>query len=365
MSLDARARRAAEAARTSVDRLPPPPAIGNLVARRRRRAAAANTLALALVVAVVGVAWRALPTGGREPAAPGLLGGPVQAAIRVGKAPGAVLVAEGSVWVANSGDGTVSRIDPATNRVVATIGVGGHPSRLTADSGVVWVATGEGLRRIDPASNRAVQTLRLPVGVGDVLAADGFLWVSVDDGTVRRLDPVDGRVSASISVASQGVSVLASGRGRLWAAGSGDTLVGINPQRPTVTQRFLDEGPGLTGLAVVGRVVWGSVSGGVVQRFPVDPSRTRGVGISSVASSLLDGPTFIAAGPAGVFVYSPSTRTILRFDPATVQVKATIQLPGLSHVAVGTDAVWATADNRSVLYRIDPQATKEDLSRFP
>jgi hypothetical protein len=31
--------------------------------------------------------------------------------------------------------------------------------------------------------------------------------------------------------------------------------------------------------------------------------------------------------------------------------------PGLSHVAVGADAVWTTADNRSILYRIDPHAT--------
>ena len=48
-----------------------------------------------------------------------------------------------------------------------------------------------------------------------------------------------------------------------------------------------------------------------------------------------------------------------------MQIKATIQLPGLSHVVAGTDAVWPAADNRGVLYRIDPQATKEDLSRFP
>jgi YVTN family beta-propeller protein len=267
MSLDARARRAAQAARTNVGRLPPPPAIGVLVVRRRRRAAAANALALALIVAVVGVAWRALPTGGQTATG---LPGHVQAAIRVGRAPGAVLVAGGSVWVANSGDGTVSRIDPATNRVV--------------------------------------QTLPLPVNVGDVLAADGWLWVSVNDGTVWRLDPADGRVSASISVASRGVSVLASGGGRLWAAGTGDTLVAINPQRPTVTLRFLEEGPPPccgdqpwhTGLAVVGGVMWESVSGGMVYRFPVAPR-------------------------------------------------------GLSHVAVGADAVWTTADNRSILYRIDPR----------
>jgi YVTN family beta-propeller protein len=370
MSLDARARRAAQAARSSVDRLPPPPGIGVLVTRRRRRAAAANTLALALIVAVVGVAWRALPTGGREPAAPGLPRR-VQAAIQVGKAPGAVLVAEGSVWVANSGDDTVSRIDPATNRVIATIHVGGHPGRLTADSGAVWVVTGEGLQRIDPASNRAVQTLRLPVGVGDVLAADGFLWVSVDDGTVRRLDPADGRVSASISVASQGVSLLASGGGRLWAAKTDNgTVVAINPQQASVTRQFLSPSPGsppwpwrITGLAVVRGVVWESDFNAGLGSLRVDSSLNTPV--EGYVWSGLDGPILIAAGPAGMFVYSPSTRTIKRLDPGTLKVMATIRLPDLCYVAVGADAVWATDDDRGMLYRIDPQATKEDLSRFP
>ena len=62
----------------------------------------------------------------------------------------AVLVAEGSVWVANRGDGTISRVDPATNRAIATIGGGAIPTRLTADSGAVWVATAEGIQADRP-----------------------------------------------------------------------------------------------------------------------------------------------------------------------------------------------------------------------
>ena len=91
MSLDARARRAAQAARTSVDQLWPPPDIDVLVGRRRRRAIVANTLTLAVIVAIGLSAWRILPIGGQEPAA-SQLPRRVQAAIRVGQAPGAVPV---------------------------------------------------------------------------------------------------------------------------------------------------------------------------------------------------------------------------------------------------------------------------------
>ncbi len=57
----------------------------------------------------------------------------------VGDRPNAVAVGAGAVWVANYGDGTVSRIDPDTNKV-QTIVVGGHPTQIAIDSeGSLWI----------------------------------------------------------------------------------------------------------------------------------------------------------------------------------------------------------------------------------
>jgi len=64
----------------------------------------------------------------------------VVARIRVGSAPSAVAVGRRSVWVTNKLDGTVSRIDPATNRVVGTFRVGAWPDHVAVDAGNVWVA---------------------------------------------------------------------------------------------------------------------------------------------------------------------------------------------------------------------------------
>jgi YVTN family beta-propeller protein len=44
------------------------------------------------------------------------------------------------VWVANTASGTVSRIDPVTNEVVATIKVGNAPSGITFGDDAVWVS---------------------------------------------------------------------------------------------------------------------------------------------------------------------------------------------------------------------------------
>jgi YVTN family beta-propeller protein len=50
-----------------------------------------------------------------------------------------VAIGEGAVWVANSDDGTVSRIDPGSNEVTATIAVGREPLRIITAYGAVWV----------------------------------------------------------------------------------------------------------------------------------------------------------------------------------------------------------------------------------
>jgi YVTN family beta-propeller protein len=357
MSLDARARRAAQAARDTVDRRPPPPAIGVLVARRRRRVAAANALGLALVVALGGAAWWALPIGGPQPTATGLPR-QVEAAIRVGKAPGEVAAEGSQLWVANSGDGTVSRIEPASNQVVATIDVGEHLTHMTANAGAVWVTTPRNMQMIDPVINSVVKSYPLPAGPGDVaLAFDGHLWVSLNDGTVRELDPFDGREVASVSVASRGLSMLAIGEDTVWAANRG-TLVAMNPLHPEVNTRFAlrwdgNRTPEVTDLVVVGRQIWAAGSDGAVVRFPVDLSRRELQG-HLVARG---GPFAIAAGPLGVALASRSTQTVMWVDPATGQAKARIRLPGVSDVAVGITAVWASAGSRDLLYRIDPNAT--------
>lgn len=52
----------------------------------------------------------------------------------------AVAVGENAVWVVNAKDETVSKIDPKTSSVVATILVGGSPRDVAVGSGRVWVA---------------------------------------------------------------------------------------------------------------------------------------------------------------------------------------------------------------------------------
>jgi YVTN family beta-propeller protein len=65
--------------------------------------------------------------------------GATRAIIRVGAGPRGVAVGAGGVWVADSRGASVTRIDARTNRVTHTIRVGGSPEAVVVDAGRVWV----------------------------------------------------------------------------------------------------------------------------------------------------------------------------------------------------------------------------------
>ena len=80
----------------------------------------------------------------------------------MGRRPAAVAVGLGSVWVANSGDGTVSRVDPASGRVTHTIPVGASPQDVVVAAGRVWVS----VRPRFEADDEPGGTVRMEVAAG-------------------------------------------------------------------------------------------------------------------------------------------------------------------------------------------------------
>jgi streptogramin lyase len=85
-------------------------------------------------------------------------GGHIAAAIPDPASPVGVEAGFGSVWVANGPAGTIIRIDPASNKVVATIHAGRPVCCLAFGDGAVWAASlaTDAVVRIDPAANSVV-----------------------------------------------------------------------------------------------------------------------------------------------------------------------------------------------------------------
>jgi YVTN family beta-propeller protein len=104
--------------------------------------------------------------------------------------PSSFTVAGDTMWVSNRNDGTVSEIDPATNRETALVQVGAGPviGALGADGGL-WIPNGgeDTLSRIDPRRAAVTDTVTVDRAPIMVLARGGDLWVTCHGGRVWRL----------------------------------------------------------------------------------------------------------------------------------------------------------------------------------
>lgn len=108
----------------------------------------------------------------------------VVATIPVGPVPRFLAAGEGGVWTLNQGDGSISRINPDTNLLAATIqaGVKGPGGDIAAGAGGIWVRGAQILLlRIDPKTNRVVEKFGPPAGSGAVRIANGLVWITAHD----------------------------------------------------------------------------------------------------------------------------------------------------------------------------------------
>ena len=179
-----------------------------------------------------------------------------------------IAVGARGVWVIDA-DGSVSRIDPATNRIVQTVHdasvyaittgaegtwaientaagsiaelrpgserVARHVAvpaaaltSIAVGAGSVWVTDPEEgeLWRIDPGRVPVERTISLGQGASDVSYGDGSVWVSNQfTGTVSRIDPRTNRVTETVPVGNT-PGRLAVGDG-VWVAVAGTTGVSV------------------------------------------------------------------------------------------------------------------------------------------
>jgi streptogramin lyase len=141
----------------------------------------------------------------------------------------------GHVWVAPCDDSTkVSEIDPATNQVVGGFTATGATG--FAD-GSIWAPSysGRKLLRVNPRTLKTVATM--PVVGMEALQAGGYIWdanINYNNGiynrTIAKIDPHTNRVVAVIHTAGIGdYGYMTDAYGSLWLKGNATpTLVRVN-----------------------------------------------------------------------------------------------------------------------------------------
>jgi hypothetical protein len=97
-----------------------------------------------------------------------------------------ISIGEDAVWAlastGESGSDVLVRIDPATDRAVATTSLAPGPWYVAAGAGAVWVGfpNSSMIQRVDAATNEVTGQIRLPGdGVTSIAADDQAVWVEV------------------------------------------------------------------------------------------------------------------------------------------------------------------------------------------
>jgi len=320
-----------------------------------------------------------------SPAADLPVAGQFGATIPVGDNPVAIAVGHGSIWVQNDIDGTVSRIDPATNAVVATIPiatpldpaapleytlVGERESGpdLAVDATSVWATKPEeqAVVQVDPQTNAVVATIALEADPMSIAVDGSSLWVALfGSSSVARIDTATGEIVATIPGVSSPAGIAAT-QDAIWVTNYwNNSVTRIDPATNQVVATISLNWPGApvtghqcglcaTEALVTADGVWISQWGAnAVVR--IDPATNRVTAVIPVGSN----PRSLEADARGVWVGHMSTAGALLIDPATNQVVAGIPASEdpyqLTRIAPWENTLWATLLPNNEVARIDLQ----------
>jgi streptogramin lyase len=240
----------------------------------------------------------------------------------------------------------------ASPQVVAQIETGASPGGAVSASGAVWVANDRAgtLTRIDPATNRVTRRIRLKPGLFSVTRGFGALWVvNYERNSLSRVDATSGRVRA-IRVGAVPFDVVAA-FGRVWVtAWQSGTLVAVDPHTMSVVRR-IRVGPRPTGLRARRRALWVGFGRAATAIARVDPKTAK---IERVPVGVR-APSWFAAGTRDLWIQA-ADHVLVRVDPATRRVRARLSFGRtLAQGAVGPEGLlWVPDKEQSLVYRLDP-----------
>jgi virginiamycin B lyase len=264
---------------------------------------------------------------------------------------------------AGSGVGFAAAGEPvalASRHAVTEVHVPAGAEDLVAGDGAVWVAGVGAVSRIDPASGRVVATISTPL-TGEwshVAAGDGSIWITsgLDGGrgVVYRIDPSSDRVVAAIAVGGTVVGI-AVGAGSAWVTrpedGPGE-VVRIEARTNRVTGAPIKVGPGPLQVTYGQGAVW------VQNTSP--PSAMR---IDPTTGRVSAAPVVGAVGYGSL--WAAVDDSLWRVDPRTGRVLASVHLPRAQAVAAG-GAVWVLAApgwtaltwHAAAIWEVDPNSNR-------
>ena len=275
------------------------------------------------------------------------------APIHLGSGPARLAVGEGAVWVLQGG--SLLKIDPQSNRLLAVTPGIQDAASFAAGEGGVWIPKGSKLLKLDPQTGALVA--RIPVRCENVAIGAGSVWATNPrKGTVSRINPRTGQIVATIDV-DKSPMVLAVGEGAVWVLSWEKNLVfQIDPATNQVVAKVplglgipigeLGAGEGGVWLSKQARLPLGVANALVV----VDPGSKK---VTKVFKTWFDGR--FALGGGAVWVGTPEY--VARINVANGQMveKVLLRTSEYRDMVASEDALWLVGDGGDTLWRINFQ----------
>jgi streptogramin lyase len=274
---------------------------------------------------------------------------------------------DGALWILSPdvGDPAAVRVDPDSGAELARVPVGGRLCQgLVAGFGSIWACSDSGMTRIDPATNTVEATIAYPAPrvFGRPAVGDDAIWAlsgTVIATSVVRIDPATNTVTATYPLGHAATNV-AWGAGALWATSPEDgLLLRVDPATGTIAEA-LNALPSPTWIAFGAGRAWVILYGirgeeslppGTPVLLRYDPS-TAAADRFDIGGSPAEAGDLLATDSA-VWVKG-GIPTIVRVDPASGIVTWGVDAPGLGDGAIGLgfDALWLTSVDRGTLWRL-------------
>ncbi len=256
------------------------------------------------------------------------------------------------------------KIDARTNKVVDVVRVGRNPGKVVAGYGAVWVVNtkDQTLTRVNIRSGGADLVggleLKQPAGL-TAEGGRGLLVGSFAESEIVRLDPQSLEVAERIRIPGRTALFLAAGAGSLWITQPPTDFHAWVPaaiSRISILNNRIQGRFGVPRGVLPGQVAFGAgaawvanVGDGTVWRIDAATNRVRRIQVGSQ-------PTDVAVGFGSVWVPCLGRNAVWRLDAATGKTEAIIPAGKESlALAIGAGAVWVSNQVAGTVSRIDPR----------
>ena len=260
----------------------------------------------------------------------------IAATVTVGSSPINETADNGTVYVSNLYDKTVSVIDESTDAVTATVAVGNYPRGLVAAAGDVYVANynDNTVSVIDESKDVVVATIDVGTKPRAITAGGRNVYVSNQgDDTVSVIDESTGKVTATYTTTAVNTDSMIASAGYLYIAGLDTDNVDVLNESTGADVGSIDIYNPL-GLAAFDGVIY--VSSVNEQLYKVDQATGK------VGSSVMVGGTPSAISIANGLIY------VTNSDDASVSVINVASFTADQTVTVGSEPSDAVADRGEV-----------------